>query len=90
MNICDCGCDPNKPENCRLCWCVGCPYSFKAGALCHCCSNFKDKNENLENPNRPEKFASPKCDFCEGTGRTHPLHTLCSCVKKLNPQTFKK
>lgn len=83
MNRCNCGCDPDKPENCKFCWCVGNPSGYGAKQLCHCCVEVKNKNDQLkkmEINRHPERFAHADCRFCRGNGRFQTISGLCICV----------
>lgn len=79
----NCGCDINKPENCKFCACVGNPGGFGYKQLCHCCDKVKrtkDQSKTMEMLMNPEKFANPNCRFCRGNGRFQTMSGFCVCI----------
>lgn len=99
MNRCNCSCDPNRPENCKFCWCVGSPGSFGPKQLCHCCAAVKEMNDQpgmiareMEIKRHPERVANTNCKFCLGSGRFQTMSGLCICVETYKPfwHTFAK
>ena len=94
MNLCDCGCDPNKPENCKFCWCVGSPSSFGAKQLCHCCAEVEKMYGGLIY-RQGQRLGNTNCQVCgrsrifQTSSRDQPssifqvMCGLCTCVNSL-------